>query len=307
MYGVYSLLGDSITDEAITSAEVCLAKFVIQVEELYGLKCCSFNVHQLVHLAHSVRHCGPLWSTAAFMFESNNHSLNKMFHGTQHIPKQIVKFYLISKKITLLAKDCINEETSPAVHSLFEKLREVKSTGSNVCLSEGVCGVGKETSVQLIASQVLAVQILLGVQVRNNCGIMYSRFVAFNKFFSSVDYVRSKRHINHNITFEHEQHIKYGVIVGLLAIKPECSCNIAELQYCNCRCYHVVLVQPMAMRGRPLYRDTDFNVNSFFLVEVEHAGMQVAVHPRQIMKKCISLTVDEKQYFCPLPYHIDDN
>lgn len=295
MYGVYSLLGDSIT-EAITSAEVCLAKFVIQVEELYGLKCCSFNVHQLVHLAHSVRHCGPLWSTAAFMFESNNHSLNKMFHGTQ----------LISKKITLLAKDCINEETSPAVHSLFEKLREVKSTGSNVCLSEGVCGVGKETSVQLIASQVLAVQILLGVQVRNNCGIMYSRFVAFNKFFSSVDYVRSKRHINHNITFEHEQHIKYGVIVGLLAIKPECSCNI-ELQYCNCRCYHVVLVQPMAMHGRPLYRDTDFNVNSFFLVEVEHAGMQVAVHPRQIMKKCISLTVDEKQYFCPLPYHINDN
>ena len=135
---------------------------------------------------------------------------------------------------------------------------------------------------------------------------MYSRFVAFNKFFSSVDYVRSKRHINHNITFEHEQHIKYGVIVGLLAIKPECSCNI-ELQYCNCRCYHVVLVQPMAMHGRPLYRDTDFNVNSFFLVEVEHAGMQVAVHPRQIMKKCISLTVDEKQYFCPLPYHINDN
>ena len=92
VYGVY------ITEDAIDSAEVCPTKFVIQVEELYGLKCCTFNVHQLIHLAQSVRDCGSLWSSAAFMFESNNHTLQKMLHGTQHIPRQVVETHVISKK-----------------------------------------------------------------------------------------------------------------------------------------------------------------------------------------------------------------
>ena len=69
MHGICCLLGDSINEIDINSAEGCLSKFVLQVEELYGLALCSFNVHQLLHLAHSVRDCGPLWSSAAFIFE----------------------------------------------------------------------------------------------------------------------------------------------------------------------------------------------------------------------------------------------
>ena len=38
-----------------------------------------------------------------------------------------------------------------------------------------------------------------------------------------------------------------GIIIGLLAVKPECLCNPVELQYCNCRLYHEVLIQPMAV------------------------------------------------------------
>ena len=54
VYGVYSLLGDSITEDAINSVEASLTKFVIEVEELYGLTYCTFNVRQLIHLAQSV-------------------------------------------------------------------------------------------------------------------------------------------------------------------------------------------------------------------------------------------------------------
>ena len=135
---------------------------------------------------------------------------------------------------------------------------------------------------------------------------MFLRFVASSKIFSSVDYTRSKRHVNRYVTFEHEQY-KHGVIVGLLVIKPECSCTIAELQYCNCSSNDVVLIRPMVVTSRPLYRDVDFNVNSSFSVEVERAGIQVEFYPHQIRRKCISVTVDQKQYFCPLPYHINDN
>ena len=72
VYTVYCLLGDSICESTINSAEVSLTKFVILTEDI-GLKRCTFNVHQLVHLAQSVRDCGPLWSSSTFLFESNNH------------------------------------------------------------------------------------------------------------------------------------------------------------------------------------------------------------------------------------------
>lgn len=306
VYSVYCLLGDSITETDVDAAEACLGKFVIQVEELYGLSSCTFNVHQLVHLAHSVKDCGPLWSSTTFIFESHNHNLQKMFHGTQHIPKQIVETFVISKKLSVMAKECINQEACPAVHNLYQKLKDSSSSSNDMPLSEGVRGVGKEVAVDLTASQVLAVEQLLVVRVMRPRGVMFSRFVTKKKLFSSEDYVRSKKHINSNVTFEHQQY-KFGTIVGLLTIRPGCLCCNEELQYCNCRVNNVVLIKPMAVNGRSLYRDTDFNVSSYFLVQVEHDGMQIAIYPYQLRKKCISLHVEDKQYFCPIPYDINDN
>ena len=90
-----------------------------------------------------------------------------------------------------------------------------------------------------------------------------------------------QRHLNCNVLFEHDQ-LRSGKIIGLLSFKPECSCNIAELQNCNCRSYSIVLIQPLAVCTRPLFKDADFGVKSDFLVEVEETGMQMAIHPGQI-------------------------
>lgn len=305
VYGVYSLLGDSIDERTITSAEVSLTKFVIQTEELYGLKRCSFNVHQLVHLAQSVRDCGPLWSSSTFVFESNNHHLHKMFHGTQHVPKQILESFHRGRIISQLSKECLNEETNPAVVNLYRKLRGEKSNGNEEVLSEGVRGVGKQKRVEITASQVLAIEELLSLTLTRQCGLIYTRFVANHQLYSSLDYVRSKRHVNCNVLFEHDQ-LRHGKIIGLLSIKPECSCDIVELQNCNCRSYSIVLIQPLTVCARPLFKDADFGVQSDFLVEVEETGMQMAIHPEQIKRKCISLTLGDKEYFCPLPFQVYD-
>lgn len=138
------------------------------------------------------------------------------------------------------------------------------------------------------------------------CGVVYSRFIANHSLYSSVDYIGAKRHVNHNVSFQHHRFM-YGVIIGLLSIKSECLWNSVLLQYCNCKCYNVVLIQPIRVCARPLFRDTDFNTHIYFLVEVEQTGMQIAIHPNQIRKKCISLTLEDKEYFCPLPYKITDN
>lgn len=41
-------------------AEGLLVRFYVQVEDLYGKVCMTFNVHQLLHIVKSVHHGGPL-------------------------------------------------------------------------------------------------------------------------------------------------------------------------------------------------------------------------------------------------------
>ena len=249
VYGVYCLLGDTIEECTVDNSEAFLTKFVIEVEELYGLKHCSFNIHQLLHLAQSVRDCGPIWSSSAFMLESHNHILNKMFHGTQYVPKQIVESFVRDRKINLMAKRCINEETNWSVINLFNSLRNGKpgryGRYENLTTTN-VYGVGKERIIHLAASQQLAIKQLLGREMKKTCGLVFYRFVANHNFYSSVSYIRAKKHINHYISFQHDR-FKYGIIIGLVLIKPECMCEVVALQYCNCICYSIVLVEPMTI------------------------------------------------------------
>ena len=191
--------------------------------------------------------------------------------------------------------------------SLYQSLTNNKPVGNETVFSDTVKGIGQENPIQLSASQTLAVQQLLGVTVTNRSGDLYSRFIINHRYFSSIQYVRSKKHRNHSITFEHE-HFKYGSIIGLLLIKPTCSCNVNNLQYCSYTSYILVLVQPMVECTRPLYSERNVSgiVNSFFLVQVELSGMQIAIYPDQVRRKCIKLVSGRKQYFCLLPYQIDN-
>ena len=72
--------------------------------------------------------------------------------------------------------------------------------GNEVIISEGVRGVSKKRPVQLTASQVVAIEHLLGLTISKQCRIIYSRFVANHLLYASVDYVRSKRQVNCNVS-----------------------------------------------------------------------------------------------------------
>ena len=120
--GVYFLLGDKIDVCMLSSAKKCLTKFTRKMNSLYGLSSCTFNVHQMVHLADGVRHCGPLWATSAFTFEANNHVLIKMFSGTQYVPQQICNTFILSQKLPVIARECIDDDCSPRLRHLFKKL-----------------------------------------------------------------------------------------------------------------------------------------------------------------------------------------
>ena len=63
------------------------------------------------------------------------------------------------------------------------------------------------------------------------------------------------------------------------------------------------MVKPVKASRQMLYRDADFDVCSTFLIEVEETNDIIALYP-QIEQKCISLSSEDKTYFCPLPYRI---
>ncbi|XP_063067930.1 uncharacterized protein LOC134459495 [Engraulis encrasicolus] len=73
---IHLLLQQSISISDIKKAETTLVSFVKKMELLYGRENVSFNVHQLTHLSTSVWNWGPLWSTSAFTFESNNANIS---------------------------------------------------------------------------------------------------------------------------------------------------------------------------------------------------------------------------------------
>ena len=254
VYGIYTLSGDSISSDAVTLSEYCPTKFAIQLEELYGLSCCKFNIHCLIHLAHSVKDCGPLWATSTFTFEAHNHALVSMFHGTQSVSQQITD----------------------------ASLRTIK----------------------LLPHKLVALQDLLDMMISSDVGVVYDRFVYDHQLYSSVNYARSKRHTNHNISFEHQEH-KYGVSLGSLNVKPSCTCSLDISQYCKCSLSSVILVKPMVDSQRALFKDADFKVTSKrFVVEVEETNDVIAIHPSQIQRKCIFLPLGDKTFLYPLPYRI---
>jgi len=82
-------LRTNLTLQGISNAQHKLNKFVSDVAQLYDIQHVSYNVHQLLHISDSVEHCGPLWRSSAFPFESHNQQLLKLFNGTRYIPQQI--------------------------------------------------------------------------------------------------------------------------------------------------------------------------------------------------------------------------
>ena len=106
-WSVYQLLQERISPESVGTARVALDKFVVYTTHLYGKEHVSFNVHQLVQLCDTVRSWGPLWAHSSFPFESMNHVILQLKHGTQHTAIQISDF-----EIHIIARKALHGECS---------------------------------------------------------------------------------------------------------------------------------------------------------------------------------------------------
>ncbi|KAL5020963.1 hypothetical protein ScPMuIL_000118 [Solemya velum] len=86
---IYLLLQEGINMQDLHRAKQLLQAFVTNVEQLYGKKFMSLNVHNLIHTVNLVELWGPLWAWSCFCFESFNGEIKKAIHGTGNVCRQI--------------------------------------------------------------------------------------------------------------------------------------------------------------------------------------------------------------------------
>ncbi|XP_046842385.1 uncharacterized protein LOC124436497 [Xenia sp. Carnegie-2017] len=286
----------------LSRANACLVKFATDMEKLYGLTNCTFNVHVMTHLAEGVRNCGPLWATSAFAFEANNHFLLKMFNGTQYVPQQICDTFILSQKLPGIGKECIRDDACPRVRHLFNKLSKDKiPTNSERALTRAVTGLGNGQAVRLTPSETISVAKMINRDVANRSATLYNRFIVNHVLYTSESYTRSQRHHDYYVQIDSST-TKYGIVVGLYRVQPDCQCSTAELQACQCEVYYVVIVKKLDLcGGRPLFSNKECGVTSHFVRECTNRDQIVALKPDQIKDKGVHLKLRNRDFFFELP------
>ena len=77
VWSLHKLLSTCISPDDLMKVKAALDFFIVKMEEHYGIGSCTFNIHQLSHLARSTEMCGPLWAVSTFTFEGKNSTLKK--------------------------------------------------------------------------------------------------------------------------------------------------------------------------------------------------------------------------------------
>ena len=177
---------------------------------------------------------------------------------------------------------------------LFNKLSKDRiPTQSERVLTSAVTGLGNGQSRRLTASETN--------DVVNRSATVYNRFIVNHVLYTSESYTRSQRHRDYHVRTESST-IKYGIIVGLYCVKPECECGNAELQACQCEIYYFVIVKELRQcEGRSLFSNNQCRVTSHYVKEYVSTNQTLAIKPEQLQAKCIHLMLRNRDFICEMP------
>lgn len=184
--GIFLLLKDRITRNDLKVAMDNLARFVYQVEQLYGQESMTFNIHQLVHLPQSVQQLGPLWSHSTFVFESGNGLLLNLVSDANGVPLQVLERFTMSLQLRRLLQTM---SLSTEVQALCEQMTSGNATESP---PEKPLGKGCFTSVGSHEATLFVSK--LGQHPKNV--VEYERILVRGQSYHVQSYQRTKRTCN---------------------------------------------------------------------------------------------------------------
>ncbi|KAH8032898.1 hypothetical protein HPB51_003474 [Rhipicephalus microplus] len=127
---LHIMLQRAISPTELTIAEGLLLEFHVRAELLFGKSVMTFNMHQLTHIAKSVRHWGPLWAHSAFPFEAGNGSLKKAVKAANGIPHQVCRVLQMESMVVELQRQAISPSVAEYCSS-FDGTKTQKSVLSS--------------------------------------------------------------------------------------------------------------------------------------------------------------------------------
>lgn len=221
-------------------------------------------------------------------------TLLKYFHGTQYVPSQIARTFLLWRELPEKAKHTITS-TNTKIQSFVEELYfNKRRTEKCDTLNGNVKGFGHPPlQDNMPASHRLAIAKLCGNL--SNCFWSYSRFLVDGVLYHSQKYNRLKKRFNSAVYLKDG---KLCLINDLVIFKQ--TCEHQNPGYCACTKHCCVLVEVLAKSSRPLCKDSQINVQRN-VHEVKKTGNLSAIWPDMITMKCVVVETVDRLYITPLP------
>lgn len=303
VWSLHKLLGTNITREDLVKVKAALDLFIVQMEQLYGIGSCTFNVHQLSHLVKSTLMCGPLWAVSTFTFERNNGVLKKMIQGTQYVSEQVCQTYAIMKTLPMLMKQTLNDNENAS-----ELLRKLvygrKETRRAVRLAENLVALSK-AKIRDMSEEERLIMALAGTGVVNKVVYEYNRFTWKQKLYDTEHYSRSEKCKNCFIKAFSEGREVCCKIKALVTIK-KCNCDIQHHEECHCPKHSVLTCMPLKVVNNRLFRYDNFNISSDFLLEVSESTQSViVVQLDEVVTKCVKVEHGNRMYVVEMPNMVE--
>lgn len=215
VYATHSLLQDNISSVEVDLAENALKHFVRQVPILYGQEYCTFNVHQLLHIADAVRDWGPLWVFSCFRFESNIGHIISLVRGTKCVPMQICKTFWLRTVLPTLHLKYFNG-CDMRLDSLYNRLMcSGMYMRKKSVHTDNVHFYGTGHTRVLTAAEVSACSRLYGCNPNNCTYTVYNRFSCNSLYLCSIHFKESNRHCDSTVQMKNEKfYVILKCIVG---------------------------------------------------------------------------------------------
>ncbi|XP_011875886.1 PREDICTED: uncharacterized protein LOC105566468 [Vollenhovia emeryi] len=203
----YTLLKTKISQRELVECERDLLKFTGLYEIMYGTNNMTFNVHSLLHVVHSIKKTGPLWSNSTFPFESNIYKLKQFVNGPNGMDKQISRKHLQMFHFKTGNIEYSSVEIRDFCSNLFtfRRLSTYFDYGEN-----NVLFVGKR-SIDIIDGKLCK---------------LYKKCIYRGKVLHSIKYTRTKRTQDSVVKLESSI---FGQIVDIISSENKCYLKISNI------------------------------------------------------------------------------
>lgn len=275
-------------------AQSCLFDFVKGVEELYGLKHTSFNIHLLLHLSHSVINWGPLWTHSAFWYEDFNQDLKSFVKSSQSIGLQIVDSFRSKCVLLRIQQICVNDLTNSQTKYLSRLLN--KKYRPQITFETDYAGMlGKEKNIEKLPRRYFLALQRLNINITESKLQFYFRAIICNEVIHSKCYGKVTKRNSYTVLLKNDQIFEIELFIVLIN-------NITSIS----KCYALGNYYERCSQRPSLFRMRRLEHLIFLKKSLESNYMSAAaVEASMIAEKVTIVSVPHIDIACVHPNHLE--